>query len=500
MLLAEKIFTWRYQLLGAIFIFLVALNANFSSIHMWNTLVPNAEPAFKIGKARDIRTDEWATNLPIQMSQDYNKYQTYNYYAQQNGLNTLIAQSQAGFNLENIGRPYNWGFLLFGKARGLSWYWCLKNILLFLSSIEFVYFLTRNKSLSLFGAFIISFAPGVQWWASNYIPELITAFQLIIVLLYNFLQKDSQKKLILSVLLLIFSIGFVFVIYPPWQIPLAYIFLAFAGAIFYELRIKRTDLILLSIILFMWLFVVIHFFFLYSFDIGLMANTLYPGMRHSESGALSIVTLMNYLVTLKTPYISTNYSNACELSNFWCLFPVFPFICFSISSQERGKYFNIILYANLFILAFMLIPQLGFTTFYKVTLLSQVTGSRLLIIFGLLNTYLFILFLQKFTTSNLKLTAINAAVWIYVALWLKTQPLLYGYMHKWLYLSIIISWLIIHLVLTNKKKLALITFSILTFLIGVVVNPLTIGIGDLYNSNLSKKFKLFVYKIPMLFG
>ena len=140
------IFDKKYLIFGGLFLILVLFDINFSSMHEWNAYVENTHPAFTIGHARGIRSDEFATNLTWQMSQVFNHFGTFNYMSRASGLNTIVAQFQAGWNIENIGRPINWGFLLFGAARGLSWYWCSKLILLFLSSVEFIYLLTKNKN------------------------------------------------------------------------------------------------------------------------------------------------------------------------------------------------------------------------------------------------------------------------------------------------------------------------------------------------------------------
>lgn len=483
--LANTLFDKRYKILGLLFFILVLLDINFSSIHMWNKLVFNFNHAFIIGKARGVRSDEWAVNLPLQMSQVYNHFATYNHLPRYSGLNTIIAQFQAGWNIENIGRPINWGFLFLGKSRGLSWYWSLKLILLFLSSIEFIFLLTQNKKLALTGAYIITYAPGVQWWFSNYIPELITSFQFIIVFLALMLKThDFRIKFLYTIGLTIFSIGFVFVIYPPWQIPLLYLILAFIFIIFRQNKIIKIDLILCSIVLLINIICLIHFYWISHSDISLMANTVFPGHRRSQSGGVNIVGLMDYLNNIFTPFMDPNYLNSCELSNFWIMFPVLPFICFIIPSKNRETYFNLILYYNIFLIIFMLIPNLATDYIYNITLFSYVTGHRLLIISGLLNTYLLLLFIAKFNSKSKAYCVINIFTWLYVSIWLFGSNI-YQSMHLYLYLSIFLACIIIHLILINHKKFAIMLLLLLTFVTGQTINPITFGTGDLYNSKLS---------------
>jgi len=72
------VFDKKYLIFGALFAVLLLLNVNFSSIHMWDVLIENGHPAFTLGHFRDIRSDEWATNLTWQMSQVFNHFGTFN--------------------------------------------------------------------------------------------------------------------------------------------------------------------------------------------------------------------------------------------------------------------------------------------------------------------------------------------------------------------------------------------------------------------------------------
>jgi hypothetical protein len=486
------VFDKKYLIFGALFAVLLLLNVNFSSIHMWDVLIENGHPAFTLGHFRGIRSDEFATNLTWQMSQVFNHFGTFNYMSRASGLNTIVAQFQAGWNIENIGRPINWGFLLFGAARGLSWYWCSKLILLFLSSVEFIYLLTKNKNLSLVGAFVITYAPGLQWWFSNYTPELITSVQFIIVLFMAMLnQTDVRIKFLQAIGITVFSIGFAFVLYPPLQIPMFYVMATFVLTILITHKPSKLDIGLITFIILINLICVAHFYLISHEDIKLVMNTIYPGQRFTHSGDTSISATLNYFNNLITPYKYPNYSNQCELSNFWLFFPVFPFLCFLIPAQKRGLYFNLIFYLNLCLLAFLIIPGLGNDYIYKYTLLSKVTGGRAVVIFGLLNTYLLILFIDKYKSMKLDMKTllwVNAFVWLYVSVYIWGSQI-YSNMHLLMYVSVGIMWLIIHLILIHKEFLAIALLVCLTVVSGAIINPIVLGVGDLYDSDLSHKIQ-----------
>jgi hypothetical protein len=485
----NQVFKYRHCFLFFLFAFLVMLKINFSSISVWNNFVPNSNPALTIGHARMLRSDEWATNLTWQMSQVYNNYATYNYRARLHGLNTVIAQYQAAWNIENLGRPINWGFLLFDNSHGLSWYWSLKIILLFISSLEVIYILVPDKTLAVCGAFIITYAPGIQWWLSNYIAELITSTQMIIWLSIYMLQRQSWRyKILPAFFILLFMIGFIFTLYPPLQVPLLYFLLIFLIAALIKNKPGYKDLILIGLILSGVLVILLRFYLYSKQDMYLVTHTVYPGNRKTSSGMVSFLAMFDYLNNIIIPNReNTSYDSPCGLSNFWTLFPIFPFICYFIPFKKRGVYFNVTLFVNTFFLVFMLVPLLLMDKINHYNLWDRVTGNKVIFIFGLLNTYLILFFIKNRSKCNYRLLLLyaNFIVWITICIGLHHKPVYVNMKHS-MFITIFILWMIVHLILINKPKIALGLMVILTVLSGVVVNTITVGTNDLYGSNTSK--------------
>lgn len=486
----EHLFRYRYPLLLTLFLCLVLCNINFSSIHAWSKIIPNNHPSMQIGQEREIRRDEWVVNLPWQMSQDYNQYKSRSTIMGSSGINTIIAQYQAAYNLENIGKPANWGFLLLGKSRGLSWYWSAKIILLFISSLEFLYLLTQNKKLSAFGAFLITYSPAIQWWFSNYIPELITAAQFIIISFYYLIHANKLKlKLAFTIPLMVFSTGFIFTLYPAWQIPLFYLIGSFIIYYLITSKTNKYDWILLSLVILIMTGLVVNFIIFSANDLHTLLNTTYPGHRISSSGEVIPTTLFNYFFNVTTPFQTPSFSNACELSSFWTLFPFFPVICLIIPKQCRSTTFNIILYLNIFFIIWMLVPYFSNEYLLKYSLLSFVPGSRLIIIFGLLNTYLIIMTINVFMQykrqiHSYKIVLVNFVCWTFVAISLFTNNL-YNidiYVASILFGVLVFSCFAIFF----KTKYFVYIMMFLTFISGCIINPLVFGVNDLYGSDLSK--------------
>lgn len=485
----NKIFKTRYYWVIAISCILILLQINFSSITRWNSIVPNQHSAHTLGHARQIRADEWAVNLPWQMSQVFNSFKPRNYMAHEQGLNTVIAQYQAAWNIENIGRPINWGFLLFGASTGLSWYWVCKIMLLFISSIEFIYLLTDNKKLALLWGFCITYAPGVQWWSSNYIPELITSVQFVTCAFYYLINSSSiLKKIAFSYVIMTFSIGFILIIYPPWQIPLGYLLVSFCTAILliYRKNISKVDILMIAGIFLIIAYIIYHFYQFSFDDIKMVLGTVYPGKRIALSGSGSFIDEMSYFANLFTPYKSIGYSNQSELSGFWSLFPLFPFLGYFL--KNKNIYFKIILYLNTFFVIFSLFDLTLIDIINRYDLMFMVPATRLKVMIGLLNMYLLAMFIQAYQGENrIFLLILNIAIWIFVAIAMCFYKTYNPYLP---YMLIIVSAFIMlsfsTLPLLQKNQIFVIGFLLITIATGVIVNPVVIGINDLYGSELSK--------------
>jgi len=304
-------------------------------------------------------------------------------------------------------------------------------------------------------------------------------------------QTDVRIKLLQAFGIIVFSIGFAFVLYPPLQVPMFYVMVVFLLAILIKSKPTKIDVGLIILIVLTNLICVAHFYLISHEDIKLVMNTIYPGQRFARSGQIDIDGLLSYINNLITPYKSPNYSNQCELSNFWLFFPVFPFLCFVIPEQKRGLFFNLLFYADLIILTFLLTPELGNDYIYKYTLFSKVSCGRLMVVFGLLNTYLLILFIDKYKSMKFDIRVslwVNAFVWLYVSVYIWGSQI-YGNMHLLMYASVGIMWLIIHLILIHKEFIAITLLVVLTVLTGVIINPWVVGIGDLYDSDLSHKIQ-----------
>lgn len=111
----------------------------------------------------------------------------------------------------------------------------------------------KKKGLSVTYAFMMLFAPAVQWWfAINGFVEMLIYFQLSILSLCCYMKTEKQWQRILCLAgIMISAGGFILTIYPAWQIPMAYL-IAGVGiwAIlenYQECRMQKRDWIMIGI-------------------------------------------------------------------------------------------------------------------------------------------------------------------------------------------------------------------------------------------------------------
>jgi hypothetical protein len=500
----ESLYRFRYAILAVLFICLISLKLNFSSIAMWNNYVHSDKTNIYqediiFGKARAIRSDEWLVQTPAYLSQGLvqgNPYPLLNKNLSTDGTNMIIEYYSPVKDILTLGKPFNWGFLFLSPEYGFSWYWLTKIFLLFLFSFETCMILTKkNRIVSLFGALIILFSSAAQWWLSTVVVDLIVLSQMIIVNLNWYLNsKKWYYKIIFCLGILIGATGFIFELYPPIQVPLGIMTLIFMFYIFKNdenfKKLKIFDYIMiLSVSLFLAFFA--YHFYLTSYDqIKLMQNTVYPGKRVSLGGGEQVQRLLYYLFSWMIPFKDiTGFSNNSEASSFFTLFPFVPGIFLFVQNKiyKEYKLIKYLLYFSVFELIWMFIsfPQ----WFAKISLLSFVTNERLEIVFGLTCIYLLVAYISisgkivlKSSVSKI-LIMINLFLMIFVF-----KSNIYEYLGRYYtLLTLVYINMIIILILKKKGKLAVVLIALFVIISGISVNPLAKGLGPIYNNKVSEE-------------
>ena len=503
------IFKFRYLIAAVLLLICVVFQLSGSSIGSWSlnlagTYEDNSQDMSGdlLGEYRTIRTDEWAVNTPMAFSQNYNYSGAYPYFSDTirgDKTDTFIIYGQPVKSWEIIFRPFQIGYLFLGPSGGLSFFWCTRLIVLLLVSIEFGMYLTgKKKLLSLAYALFVAFSPVVSWWfAINGLVEMLIFGQLALLLAVKWMYaKKRWAKALLTLGIAWCGIAYVLIFYPPWQIPLGYVYLfLLLGIILKERKnvLWHKGEIALSLVLLITVMAgVLGGIFLKSKEtIELIMNTSYPGTR-SFTGGDALSRLFNWPAGIFFPYIDPGLgaTNVCEQAAFFSFFP-FSIILGGWRLLKKKEPLLIIMMAGTcFLAAYSAIPWPAWLA--KITLLGMCQGQRAVIGAEFLSIILIIYVISLGAKEHRMLPGLAVSAVGSVALaafCLFVNPTFMGEKRA-LTLCIMIAAGMFCILLAQKRKqfLCLAVYAIILAIAGGVnVNPLHKGDESIYASKLTKE-------------
>ena len=515
--IGEFIYKYRYPLALALLVVLVLFEINGSSIGAWDQPIINSPHQSLLGSARSTQSDEWRIFTPFTLSQYLNDFSYFSSIPRASPTDMFAIYGAPIWTILMIFRPFQIGYLFLSPAKGLSFYWISRLIALLLVSFEMGMLITnRNKTLSLAYAIMITFSPVVQWWISvNALVEMLIFGQLAVLLLYHYMKtKDYKKRLIIALGFAISLGGYIFTIYPAWQIPLGYVFLFLAIWVFLDnykdFEFNKLDIgfALLS------LAIVgaggLYFLHTSGDTIEIVRNSLYPGGRHFIGGLDSsqfkgetgfLQSLCNYINSIFYPLnLDSAFSSAAGISRldsfFYDFFPVplILYIFITFVEKNRDKLLNclIIVYVLLAVLSIFVFPEYV----YKITFISNTIQRRLILALSLLNVLILFRSLSLLRTdsinrhvnniknNNLILAVISIA--IAGAVFFLSTSSGFGIIGKALFIpvlivSIFILGITLFIIFKSSDKKYANMFLVMCILIsamgGGLVNPIESGIG-----------------------
>lgn len=493
---------YRWAIGAIIFLFCVALQLSGSSIGMWNEYVPDGsvdtEPII-IGQDRPIRSDEWCVFTPMAMSQYYNDFDYESDITRGTNTDVYMVYGQSVRDPSVVFRPFQIGYLFLSPARGLSFYWCGKLIVLFLVSFEFGMLLTERKGmLSLVYAFMVAFAPVVQWWFSvNAFPDMLVYGQSLVLCLSGYLESERLgKKILYAVGISWLSCCYLLVMYPAWQIPFFYIFLAIGIAITLEKipNVKRKILrdIPLLMIAVMLTAICMILIVKRSWDaISLVINSVYPGQRF-ETGGNGIIGLFMYVANIAFPFSDENVPvNTCHMADFYDMFPLGMMMAIPLISKKRDAKLYAILAVTLVIGTYSLI---GFPAWLsRITFLSKSPTYRSVVALSYCNLLILIRALsiwqgekKRATNGGQRISTIICGVGIVSVM---TSFLAYKILYEDYYTLRIgilctATLMVSEICIINGKRVSCILICVICVVMGATVNPLRMGLSDIYTNSL----------------
>lgn len=463
-----------------------------------------------IGVPRAIRSDEWRVQTPLYLSQSSSDFPLINTNYALSGQNMVVAYNAPVKHISIIGKPFNWGFLLLGAEKGISWYWCFKIITLLLLSYEFCMILTKkNKALSIMGSIWITFTPTIQWWFMQHLGDVVYFSLLLMVSIYHYFRKANPYfKILLACLIGISIIGFTLVIYPAFQVPFAYIILGFVILEIYKAWkkhiINKFDVINIFFTLVIS-FTIIAITIFNSLDaIVASLETVYPGSRVSIGGEFTLDRLTDFVLNAMLPFKIPSVANQVELStSFHFLYFVIPLLPFVIKSKVEIKenifgLFLIFISCLLTIFTFVSIPE----ELSKATLFSFVTSGRAWQAVSVVSVFVSIWFIGFITNKShillnryiFGIILLISLGYVYISI---GNEFYINYIGRKFILVMIFLLLISFVLIFVKQRVLLYSIIlILSVVSGFTVNPVVQGIDAIQDKVLSRKVKDIVEENP----
>ena len=394
----ELIYKYRFVLSFLLLIMLVSFKISGSSMGCWKLFLGDGESGIRLGEPRVWRSDEWGTLTPLCFRQQYNTLGSYNRYSQTLGsilTDNMLVYGQPSWDILTLFRPFYWGYLFFGSERGLSWFWCSRLIVLFLSWFELGMLITDGqKKLSVMLAVCVSFAPFLQWWfAINGLVEMLI-YGACFVLGSNYLvsRAFNPRKIAVAVGMAVCAVGYVLTFYPTWMVPVAWGFVPlFLWVVIW--KFDRKVLRRVDVVPWLLIFVItaagLTVLAVTSWDvIKAELNSVYPGNAPSSSGGTGLWWMMKYPISLVSRFSMNEL--IVENSSIICFAPAGFILALWVIIKEKKKdpLLILLLGMNLFLAWYYCVGIPKWLA--KMLLLSFVNSNRGPQVLGFLRLTLFV--------------------------------------------------------------------------------------------------------------
>jgi hypothetical protein len=472
---------------------------------MWRELLTEPGPprGLIFSTPKRIRVDEWGVWTPSALSQARQRPP----FPIENpslgaGRAPLLMNVPVAY-YTTIFRPQFYGFFIFDFVRGFSFYWCVKFFgLLLAAGWALRQIGVRSRLLIIFGAIWISFSSYVQWWFSSptLLPEMLMSWFVCLGCVVIFLKDRHPGKTALALFgFIFFGINFVLCLYPPYQIPLALLFVALVAGIWRENRMQAKtvsvghSVILFSLGLIAIVLILLPFWFDVRSTLAMVASTVYPGLRRSTGGDLSLFKLFSGVLGFfeneqSSPAV---YDNISEASNFYPLWlaPALVVLAGRIYGKARiSPLLGALLIFLVVLSLYCLLPLPEWLL--RITLLNLATERRALLALGIANIIFCCLFLDRH--RNALLSGLQAAAGG-IFLWLGVVVLLWtaraqngGYLaDPWHWIQpLIIAGVVLTLFFWERMRYRLLptVFGLLLICSNGGINPVMRGLSPLLDS------------------
>jgi hypothetical protein len=284
------------SILVVMFLLFVAMGVSGSSIAFLSDTA--RDPGLLLGSPQWIRSDEWSIGTPSfvgQMNSDGGGAHLSG--VGEHDLSVLGITPATDWSIAF--RPENVASTVLPHDNALAWYWWLPMLVSALGFYGIGRLSGFGLGLSASVSMLISFSPLVEWWHSASITGPLgfgsaACFSILMAIRV----ESRQRVFIWSVSSFYWSVAFVLVLYPPFQIPtlLALIPITFA-IIAADIDDRRYTwahaAAIVGITAFAVGIIIIIFVLVHRDAIAAIRGTIYPGARQSTGGGGSLTQLLS---------------------------------------------------------------------------------------------------------------------------------------------------------------------------------------------------------------
>jgi hypothetical protein len=381
-----------------LFILLTALSIHGSSLAVYDDFLglnTRPDPNLLYGQPRSIRSDEFLVNTPLAVGEQRVAFRALNPNVGL-GENVAVYSGTPAWSWKAFFDPVSWPYRVLPLPNAFAASWWLRDLLLLIGAYLALMVLTDGSVvLSVGVAIALLYAPFVQWWRGAALGAPAYGFLLLYCAFQVLIRPSVRGRLLSGLALGFFATCFAFVLYPPFQIPIALVALfLFAGFAVQQRTTWMSRKMVWTIAAFVTAggIVVIAaaaYYLSFRAQIHLLTNTVYPGRRAETGGGTPWMDFFNGFFNIQLLNDANGvgpFGNQSEASNFFMIFPfVVPVYLVGVAwrwkTGERGDPVLIALAACLLVLALWVFVGLpGIVA--RLTLLDVVPAHRAIIGIG----------------------------------------------------------------------------------------------------------------------
>jgi hypothetical protein len=406
----DKRVKWTLGSFVALFLVFVLLKWHYVSLPIWNTILPDGSPPTRglvAGTPKQIRMDDYGVAAPWILSNALNGFPEINESIGGLKAPLLLVPTH---NIVTIFKPLHWGFLFLDTERGYAWLYDINPAILLVGSFLFFLMISGNQYLlSLTGALTLLLSSGTVRW--SFIPSAMigyccAAFTLVIYLIS---ERKTWRIAVFAWLLVWVVCSFALLLYPPYQVPLAYLFsfvligyiINNRGHLFplkripIKLGVLAGSVVLASLIL-------ASYYADVQETLKAVMSTVYPGQRSETGGTGFVANAFSeyYSWFFADQTFPKSWLNICELShylNFTPMITVLAIVWFIVRQRIDWMLAGAIVYV---VLMWVWI-DVGFPeSLAKASLMSMVPTRRAQIPMGIGSILLLFVYLSTITKKG----------------------------------------------------------------------------------------------------